>query len=31
VRTLSKTARAQNLRLRVVDLVQFVEAALSTS
>ncbi len=31
VRTLSKAARAQNLRLRVVDLVQFVEAALSTS
>lgn len=28
VRTLSKAARAQNLRLRVVDLVQFVEAAL---
>jgi len=31
VRTLSKAARAQNLRIRVVDLVQFVEAALPTS
>ncbi|MBM3190642.1 MAG: (Fe-S)-binding protein, partial [Chloroflexi bacterium] len=31
VRTLSKAARAQNLRIRVVDLVQFVESALSTS
>jgi heterodisulfide reductase subunit D len=28
VRTLSKAARAQNLRIRVMDLVQFVEAAL---
>jgi heterodisulfide reductase subunit D len=28
VRTLSKAARAQELRIRVMDLVQFVEAAL---